>query len=94
VVAVTTSFLKPRPLINSTNLVYHSISLDSMGDSLESDILSTLDALVAEGVIVSGPYEAIDCEEEDYPVRTRGKVTKTVLTTQKRRCNSEFVQRS
>jgi hypothetical protein len=42
-----------------------------MGDSLESDIVSTLDALVADGVIYSGPYETINHEDEGFPVSLR-----------------------
>lgn len=42
-----------------------------MGDLLEADITSTLDALVADGVVVCGPYKTIDCEDEGYPVRVQ-----------------------
>jgi hypothetical protein len=73
---------------------YHPLSLGGMDDALESDIVSTLDELVAEGVIMSGPYETVNYEDEGYPVRNqRGGRTKTVLTIEQLRCSSGSVLR-
>jgi hypothetical protein len=61
-------FPEPRPITNNLFDRRAPLSPDGMGDSLEFDILSTLDALVASGIIQSGPYEAIELEDEGYPV--------------------------
>lgn len=44
-----------------------------MDITIESEIISTLDALVADGIIISGPYETIDLTDEGYPVRGKAK---------------------
>jgi hypothetical protein len=62
-----------------------------MGDLLEADITSTLDALVADGVVVCGPYKTIDCEDEGYPVRVQRLARMyAMLITRHLRCSLEF----
>jgi hypothetical protein len=64
-----------------------------MVDPLESEIVSTFDTLVAEGVIYSGPYEAVEHEDEGYPVRKRGSIRchRRLLIAQYFRSRSEYV---
>lgn len=44
-----------------------------MGATMEARIVSTLDTLVADGVIISGPYETINHTDKGYPVRDNTK---------------------